>query len=243
MPQCPDAVTPADSSPSRGSTASAVSFDRGFLAEISVRDRFEFQSQQRQHEAEQVQTRTEVRDESQGVYELERQLERWVGQCPLCVIKGVGQEVRHSISECRQEGAGGTRADWIEMVKGMRPGNGKAGKFVAYSCCFTCYAPQAICQGWEHKEGQSGKWKATGKECQFKDIIMPVVVCMLCEDDWARAEFTNWATEGGINTKDPEEVMRWLGQKIIWGGIEVSRLVQLFYRLEKGRELRQGVVS
>jgi hypothetical protein len=42
MPQCPDAVTPADSSLSRGSTASAVSFDRGFLTEISVRDRFEF---------------------------------------------------------------------------------------------------------------------------------------------------------------------------------------------------------
>jgi hypothetical protein len=36
---------------------------------------------------------------------------------------------------------------------------------------------------------------------------MPIVVCMLCEDDWVQVEFTNWAIEGGINTKDPEEVI------------------------------------
>ena len=172
--------------------------------------------------------------------QLERQLERWVGQCPLCVIKRSGQGVRHSISECQQDKAGRIREQWKKMVEGMRPGNGRAGKFAAYSCCFTCYVPQAICQGWEHKEGQSRKWKPTGKGYQFKDIIMPVVVYMLYgEEDWARVEFTNWATEGGINVRDQEEVMRWLGQKIIWGGIEISRLVQLFYRFEKGRELRQ----
>jgi hypothetical protein len=85
------------------------------------------------------------------------------------------------------------------MIKGMRPGNGKAGKFAAYLYYFACYAPQVIYQGWEPKEGQSGKWKAIGKGYQFKDIIMPVVVCILCEADWAEEEFTNWATEGGIN--------------------------------------------
>ena len=48
-----------------------------------------------------------------------------------------------------------------------------------------------------------------------------------------------WAREGGIEVTREEDVFRWLGQKIIWGGIEVSRLVQVFYRFEKGREVRQ----
>ena len=29
---------------------------------------------------------------------------------------------------------------------------------------------------------------------------------------------------------EQEEVFKWLGQKLIWGGIEVSKLVQVFYR-------------
>lgn len=33
-----------------------------------------------------------------------------------------------------------------------------------------------------------------------------------------------------------DEVFRWLGQKLIWGGIEVSKLVQVFYKFAKGQE-------
>jgi hypothetical protein len=102
------------------------------------------------------------------------------------------------------------------MVLEMRPGKGRPGKFAAYSCCFKCYAPQAICQGWESIEGGRGKWKSTGKECQFKDIIMPVVVCMLwVRDDWVMAEFEDWARVGGVDGTKKEEVFRLLGQKIM----------------------------
>jgi len=235
------AAIPIASSPRPSSTASTVSCDEGDLAEISVTDQTEFQSQQRQHEADQAYTRSQVRGESRDVYDLEGQFERWVGQCPLCVIKGGGIRASHSISECQQEEAGEVRKQWMEMAKGMRPGNGKAGKFEPYSCCFTCYVPQAICQGWENQEEQGGKWRRNSKQCQFKDIIIPVVVCMLlCEEvEWAREDFEKWAREGGIEVTREEDVFRWLGQKIIWGGIEVSRLVQVFYRFEKGREVRQ----
>lgn len=159
----------------------------------------------------------------------------------MCVIEGGGRGSRHSISECQQEGASEVRKQWGEMAKGMRPGDGKAGKFAPYSCCFKCYVPQAICQSWQSQEGQQGKWRPTGRSCQFKDIIMPVVVCMLCQrGGWAEEDFENWATADGVNIREQEEVLRWLGQKIIWGDIEVSRLVQIFYRFEKGRELRGG---
>ena len=45
--------------------------------------------------------------------------------------------------------------------------------------------------------------------------------------------------EGGIDVTNQEEVFTWLGRKVIWGSIEVSRLVQMFYRFGKGQELRQ----
>jgi hypothetical protein len=160
-----------------------------------------------------------------------------VGQCPLCVIMGGrgGQRSSHSISECQQGVADKVRQDWLDMAEGMRPSKGKPGKFAPYSCCFKCYAPQAICEAWEGREGQSGKWKSTSKRCQFKDIIMPVVVCMMGEgEDWTREGFASWAREGGVDVTNKEEVFRWLGQKLIWGGIEVSKLVQVFYRFAKG---------
>jgi superfamily II DNA helicase RecQ len=233
----PEAMIPIDGSPSRSSSASVISFDAGFSTKISTTDRFEFHSQQRQHEASQAYTRAQIQSESQDAYNLQRQLERWVGQCPLCVIRGGGRESSHSISECQQEGADKYREDWFDMAQGMRPSKGKPGKFAPYSCCFKCYAPQAICQAWEGREGQSGKWKSTGKRCQFKDIIMPVVICMLgAGEDWTRHDFASWAREGGVDVTDKEEVFRWLGQKLIWGGIEVSKLVQVFYRFAKGQE-------
>jgi hypothetical protein len=212
MPSPPEAVIPIDRSPSRSSSASVVSFDPGFPTKISAADRFEFQSQQRQHDAGQASTRAQVQSENQDAYDLERQLERWVGQCPLCVIMGGGRGSSHSISECQQEGADKFREDWLDMAEGMRPRNGKPGKFAPYSCCFKCYAPQAICQGWEGREGQSGKWKSSGKRCQFKDIIMPVVVCMMSEgEEWTGESFASWAREGGVDVTNEDEVFRWLG--------------------------------
>jgi superfamily II DNA helicase RecQ len=237
IPKPPEAVTPINHSRSRSS--STVSLDQGFSNPISTADRFEFQRQQSQQEAGQASTRAQVQGESQDVYDLVRQLERWVGQCPLCVIMGGrgGQRSSHSISECQQGVADKVRQDWLDMAEGMRPSKGKPGKFAPYSCCFKCYAPQAICEAWEGREGQSGKWKCTSKRCQFKDIIMPVVVCMMGEgEDWTREGFASWAREGGVDVTNKEEVFRWLGQKLIWGGIEVSKLVQVFYRFAKGQE-------
>jgi len=159
----PQDVTAPDNSPSQSSIASTVSFDQGFLTAVSMADRFEFQSQQRQHAASQAHTRAQVRAESQDVYDLERRLEWWVGRCPVCVVEGE-PDSRHPISECQQEKAEGIQQEWIGLATGMRPGEGKAGKFVPFSCCFTCHAPQAICQRWVGHEGGQGRWRKTDKQ-------------------------------------------------------------------------------
>jgi superfamily II DNA helicase RecQ len=233
-----------EGSPSKGSTASTASFDPGFAREINAADRFEFESQQQEHEASQARTRAAVRAESQGVADLERRLEQWVGRCPVCVIVAGVADSRHSITACQQAAAEEMRQEWAGLARGMRPGPGRAGRFAAFSCCFTCHVPQAICAGWERQEGERGRWKASGRRCQFGDIVMPVVACTLGRrdgsGDQAIEAVEGWARADGVEPGDQEEVFRWLGQKMIWGEIEISRLVQVFYRLEQGREVWGG---
>ena len=132
-PRRAEAGRPIDDSRARSSRA--ISFERGISPKISGTERFEFQRQQRQQEASQAYTRGQVQGERQDVYDLERQLERWVGQCPLCVVMGE-RGSSHSIRECQQEVAEQVREAWFDMGEGMRPSKGKPGKFAAYSCCF-----------------------------------------------------------------------------------------------------------
>jgi len=41
-----------------------------------------------------------------------------------------------------------------------------------------------------------------------------------------------WVEENGV--EEQEELYKLYGQKVDWGGIEASRLIQMFYRLAKG---------
>lgn len=56
---------------------------------------------------------------------------------------------------------------------------------------------------------------------------------------WATEQFEGWAGADRVDVADQEEVFRWLGQRIVWGDMEISRLVQVFYKFETGREARQ----
>ena len=38
----------------------------------------------------------------------------------------------------------------------------------------------------------------------------------------------------GINEQDEMQVYKWFGQKVEWGGMEVSKSVQVFHRVVKG---------
>lgn len=58
---------------------------------------------------------------------------------------------------------------------------------------------------------------------------MPVVVCMFREGSSEAGQlYSRWVTECGVGEKDAEDVLRWFGQKVIWGGVEGSRLCQVF---------------
>jgi hypothetical protein len=153
------------------------------------------------------------------------------------------QQRQHTLSTCSHPEADGARKAWIEMTRSMRPaGPGKAGKFARFSCCYGCFVPQAMCQRWQRQEGQRGRWKSTSRACQFSDIIMPVVVCMFREGSSEAGQlYSQWVAESGVGEKDAEDVLRWFGQKVIWGGVEGSKLCQVFWEFSNMIHREAGV--
>jgi len=62
---------------------------------------------------------------------------------------------------------------------------------------------------------------------------MPAVITAMLEgEDWMIEMINGWVEESGVENQ--EQLYKWYGQKVDWGGIEASRLVQVFYRLAKG---------
>ena len=101
---------------------------------IAIAEEVEFQSQEAQHKRDQAYAQLQAQEESRAVWELERQLEEWVGRCPVCFIRGF-PESKHSIIHCVEEGAQEVRRDWFQMQKRMRDDK----IFAAFSCCYDCH--------------------------------------------------------------------------------------------------------
>jgi hypothetical protein len=211
-------------SPASRIISSDQEFDIGMMAMVEEAD---FQSQQMQNRQARAYAENQAREESQAVWELERQLEEWVGRCPVCFIREF-PESKHSIIDCVEEGAKEVRDDWFRMRKRMRDDR----IFAAYSCCYDCHVPQAICTKWA---AENGKWKSLPQgKCQFEEIIMPLVISGIAEGtDQTYHMIKDRMEASGIKFGDWEEMYKWFGQKEEWGGIEVSRLVQMFHRIVK----------
>jgi superfamily II DNA helicase RecQ len=224
--------SPDDRVSSCYSTPSVESFDAGFATDITPIDRIQFQSQQERHQVSREYTRTQNMGHHRDIRQLQERLEWWVGRCPLCVVLGYPDgQTQHPFRQCGRPDANSAREAWFQMSKSMRPaGPGKPGKFAPYSCCYGCFAPQAMCQKWQRQEEGRGRFKSTSRVCQFDDIIMPVVVCMFREGSSdAEKLFRDWVEQSGVDASNEEQVLRWFGQKVMWGGVEGSKLCQVFW--------------
>jgi hypothetical protein len=108
------------------------------------------------------------------VWELEQQLEEWVGRCAVCFIHGFPKS-KHSIIDCIEEGAKEVRENWFQMRERIRDDR----IFAVHSCCYNCHAPQAIYARWVP---ENGKWRSLAQgKCQFEGIIMLLVISGIAE--------------------------------------------------------------
>lgn len=236
---------PFPSSPPPCSQSSVVSFDQGFTADqISPEERVEFQSQQSQRQQQRLQVQAQNQREGHNVWDLENRLDQWVGKCPLCYVRrfpGSEVNIRHTLEEC------------VDPEQALVTNEAKALQtihFQRYASCHDCGVAQQICTRWEEiREGNRKFERIEGGVCQYDKIVRPVVAAIMIagplevvdQEVWSymRAEGI-WGSNEKLETSEEAEVKRgmlkWFGQKVIWGSIEASVLLQVFYRLTVGLE-------
>jgi superfamily II DNA helicase RecQ len=189
---------------------------------------------QHQRERNWVQQRVIQQRQKEGteVKKLVEYLEAWNGQCPLCHWMKHANPW-HPIEQCMQDGAYEIKEQSRVMSRGLSYKG-----FSDFACCHQCGIPQAICNRWEQKE-ERGWWEEkVERTCQYKEVLIEAVVTMMAEgEDWAIEEILDWMKSEGIKVYDQRAVYRWFRQRVEWGGIEVSRLVQVFCRLVELHEM------
>lgn len=93
--------------------------------------------------------------------------------------------------------------------------------------------PQAVCRRLE--PNPHGAWRQiAGIKCQFPNVVIPTVISIMHLDPGGCSEpVYQWMEADGVDRDQDDQVYAWFGQKIRWGGIEATRLVQVFYQLSQ----------
>jgi hypothetical protein len=111
------------------------------------------------------------------------------------------------------------------MVRGIQ--------YERYSCCYQCGVLQAICNRWKQVEEGAGWWKEDcNVECQYVGVLIAAVATMMIEGiPGAEEEIFQWMQAEGVDINQARDVHIWFGRRVEWGGIEASKLVQVFHHL------------
>jgi superfamily II DNA helicase RecQ len=184
------------------------------------------QEQQKQRMAQQVQS---IRaQEAIDVDGLERTLSQWQQRCPICYIETMDPTISmHPIATCSQSDAPMIQRDIAQMTQAMRDQR----KYARFSCCFTCGVPQSICQRYE--VNTHGGWRLIPeRQCQFPDVVIPTVISIMHLDPGGCADVVyRQMHDDGVDMAVADQVFTWFGQKIRWGRMEGTRLIQVFHQL------------
>jgi hypothetical protein len=63
-------------------------------------------------------------------------------------------------------------------------------------------------------------------------VLIGVVATLLLKgEDGATEEVYEWIRGLGVEVEDRGAVYKWLGERVEWGGIEATRMVQVFHKL------------
>jgi superfamily II DNA helicase RecQ len=223
---------------------SDVSIERGFQHEqegrprTSMAEEFEFEAQERERQWVGVQVARQRRQEGVEVRELREQLEEWSGICPSCHSHGQRHGIEHAIEDCGFEDA----AEVYRVSRSMQKEIKQKRLFGKFGCCMWCGVPQAICQKWKQKEDVGWWEEVPGGRCQYEGVIIPAIVAVLVRGEDGDERVFRLLEENGVDIRDQTSVCRWFGERVEWGRMEATRMVQVFHLLAglSGQDLPQA---
>jgi len=189
------------------------------------RQRTEFEQQLLGRRVQEVEEAGRQAMEAVEVEELVELMEEWKDGCQRCRAWDV-QGKDHRIWDCQREGAEEIRQG-VEAFSRLK-------RWAAYSCCFECGLPQAVCQSFKVDISTGGHRKQGGVGCQYAGVLVETVMAI-----WVRytQEFGDMVEaamkkDGWVERTAEEreegpgmgEVARWFGEKKMWGGIEGNKI-------------------
>ena len=182
----------------------------------------EFRQEQQQREYIRRQRQMQVSHEGSEMEELQQQLRRWHNQCPVCWIQR--RDHRHNLMQCSHENSRRAQKVYQDTRQRIR--------YEKYSCCFHCGLPQGICQRYEQRASQ-GFWEVIpGMHCQYPNVVMSTLIGLMIENENNIGDrIVQQMQNDGIDSEKDEEINRWLGKKIRWGGFECNQMTREFHRV------------
>ena len=193
-------------------------------------------------EQERQQRRLE-QNQREGRDVVEKQLQTWTGQCPLCYVRQCQDwevDTQHLLKECPDE-----LKDLVIEEVGALDGI----HFDQSASCYKCGVAQEICMRWEKATEGSRYFQEVGSECQYPGIVRPVIAAIMVVGPlevverrvYARMKAKGiWGEEEKLDAEEikqvKQEMLLWFGQKANCGFMEASVLLQVFYWLAVGLE-------
>ena len=220
--------------------SSPVSEDQGFINQSPIPGRFQtsqdememqtmFEQQQRERQWLASNVTRQRREEGQEIAEFEEALRKWANGCPLCRVQRRRQH-QHRLKDCTHpelETVLSAVQTMTQEIQGKR-------RFAEFSCCYDCGVPQAICQKWKQKDEQGWFEKVKGVECQYKEVLISVVVAIWRAWDSRETDIIwKWMEDDLVERDNSEEMYKWFGRKVMWGRMEATKLCKVFHTLTK----------
>ena len=154
-------------------------------------------------------------------------ISEWNGKCPYCKVRGMERVAeQHGLMECSDRGVESAQELYGKIKEGIR--------YDKYCVCFKCGIPQAIC-GRFRENGIGGFRWISGAECQYPEVMIGVISVMVAENKNQSGEaLIEWIKEEGVQEENSGELMKWMGKKIEWGGMEAAQINKVWLRMVQG---------
>jgi len=199
-------------------------------------DREEYDMRQRELQVENAryQATTLAAEEHQQFQDYRKKLIQQALQgCIFCSVANVCGDRAHSGLRCQEaSGIDGEVAEAYQLAVRMERFLRQRRVAEDFACCLSCFVPQELCNSWE-ENGLEGGWKrAASKQCQYEGIMVSVIAWVWIQLPgesiglYSRLGFSG--LEEWTEKERREHIWRWMGKKVIWGGVEVLQMCIIF---------------
>jgi hypothetical protein len=199
-------------------------------------DREEYDMRQRELQVEDArhQAITLAAEEHQQFQDYRRKLVQQALQgCIFCSTANRDGDRAHSGLRCQEAPAiGGMVTEAYQLAVSMERFLRQRRVAEDFACCLNCFVPQELCNGWE-ENGSEGGWKRVAtKQCQYEGIMISAIAWVwtwFYDDSFTLysklgfSELEEWTEKERI-----EYIWRWMGKKVIWGGVETLQMCIVF---------------